>query len=415
MKPRKITTVRYTDSEGKRCKAETPGAVKTTEVSHNYFARITLPDGKRKSVPLCSDYARSKQMLSKLEADKASEQHGIGDPYRVPNSRSLGDHLDDWGRALTAEACSAAHVKQTVGRARKVFDACEFTSIRDINALAVQEYIAELMASGRSIQTGNFYAKACQQFSTWLVRNDRAASSKLVNLTLGNVALDRRHDRRELSPEELTLILAFTETAPTRRGLSGADRAMLYRVGLGTGLRAMELASLTARSFRLEGKTPTVTIEATHAKNGEEVALPLSSDLTTRLRVFLSGRPKDEPLWPGKWAIDFAAGKMFRRDLADTRAAWIAGSQGDSEGDFLAYEDSRGCYADFHALRHTYITGIVRSGASPAVCQFLARHASIVTTMAHYSHLSLFDVSGAVQGLPTYAPAVPAALVATGS
>ena len=68
MKPRKITTVRYTGSEGKRCKAETPDAVKTTEVSHNYFARITLPDGKRKSVPLCSDYARSKQMLSKLEA-----------------------------------------------------------------------------------------------------------------------------------------------------------------------------------------------------------------------------------------------------------------------------------------------------------------------------------------------------------
>ena len=38
--------------------------MKTTEVSHNYFARITLPDGKRKSVPLCSDYTHSEQMLT---------------------------------------------------------------------------------------------------------------------------------------------------------------------------------------------------------------------------------------------------------------------------------------------------------------------------------------------------------------
>ena len=93
---------------------------------------------------------------------------------------------------------------------------------------------------------------------------------------------------------------------------------------------------------------------------------------------------------------------MFRRDLADTRAAWIANGNDDYEGDFLEYEDSKGRFADFHALRHTYITGVVRSGASPAVCQFLARHSSIVITMKFYSHLSLFDVAGTVQNLPSY-------------
>ena len=71
MKPRKTTTIRYTDAEGKRCKADTPGAVKTKVASRKYYAQITLPSGKRQSMPLCSDFARSKQVLAeRLDGSK---------------------------------------------------------------------------------------------------------------------------------------------------------------------------------------------------------------------------------------------------------------------------------------------------------------------------------------------------------
>jgi site-specific recombinase XerD len=40
---------------------------------------------------------------------------------------------------------------------------------------------------------------------------------------------------------------------------------------------------------------------------------------------------------------------------------------------------------DFHALRHSYITMLVKSGASVKVCQELARHADPKLTMNFYT------------------------------
>ena len=48
-------------------------------------------------------------------------------------------------------------------------------------------------------------------------------------------------------------------------------------------------------------------------------------------------------MWPGKWASGKQAGKMLQRDLK-------------SAG--VPYQDASGRYADFHALRHTFITNI---------------------------------------------------------
>jgi integrase/recombinase XerD len=75
---------------------------------------------------------------------------------------------------------------------------------------------------------------------------------------------------------------------------------------------------------------------------------------------------------------------MLQRDLAAARAAWIREARTDGEreqreaSDFLRYEDAAGQVADFHALRHTYISGIVAGGASVKTAQELARHSTPV-------------------------------------
>jgi integrase len=46
------------------------------------------------------------------------------------------------------------------------------------------------------------------------------------------------------------------------QGLDATDRLMLYRVALGTGFRAGEIASLTPASFDLGAAPPTVTVAA---------------------------------------------------------------------------------------------------------------------------------------------------------
>ena len=92
-------------------------------------------------------------------------------------------------------------------------------------------------------------------------------------------------------------------------------------------------------------------------------------------------------LWPGKWAKQFTAAAMLRKDLEAARAAWIAEAVTPEEvtaheqSDFLAYEDAAGGKADFHALRHKFITELVKAGVQPKDAKELARHSTITLTM----------------------------------
>ncbi len=74
---------------------------------------------------------------------------------------------------------------------------------------------------------------------------------------------------------------------------------------------------------------------------------------------------------------------MLRRDL---EAAGIPYEVGDK-------------FADFHALRHTFITNLVRAGVPPKIVQILARHSSIELTMNTYTLLGLTEVFEAINRL----------------
>jgi len=85
-----------------------------------------------------------------------------------------------------------------------------------------------------------------------------------------------------------------------------------------------------------------------------------------------------------KFRVNKAA-KMLRKDL-------------DAAG--IAYKDGAGRVADFHSLRHTFISNLTRSGASPKIAQSLARHSTIGLTMDTYTHIGLYDERTALDSLP---------------
>src|SRR5713101_2602674 len=75
-----------------------------------------------------------------------------------------------------------------------------------------------------------------------------------------------------------------------------------------------------------------------------------------------------------------------------------------------------GRYADFHALRHSFITMVGKAGVSPKEHQDLARHSTYALT-SRYSHSRLYDLAAAVDALPipTRPDREAATLVATGT
>ena len=61
---------------------------------------------------------------------------------------------------------------------------------------------------------------------------------------------------------------------------------------------------------------------------------------------------------------------------------------------------THGLYADFHALRHTFITNMMKSGVNPKPPQSLARHSTIDLTMNVYTSLTVTDQAAALNTLP---------------
>ena len=62
--------------------------------------------------------------------------------------------------------------------------------------------------------------------------------------------------------------------------------------------------------------------------------------------------------------------------------------------------DETGAVADFHALRHSFITALAQGGVHPKTAQDLARHSDINLTMNTYTHTKLERRRDALVALP---------------
>jgi len=71
--------------------------------------------------------------------------------------------------------------------------------------------------------------------------------------------------------------------------------------------------------------------------------------------------------------------------------------------------------ADFHSLRHGFITYLVTANVPPKVAQMLARHSTISLTMDRYTHLRREDLAGALDVLPDLSSPIRQAALATGT
>jgi hypothetical protein len=211
------------------------------------------------------------------------------------------------------------------------------------------------------------------------------------------------------------------------RCLPGIDRHFLYLTGCATGFRVSELGSMTPESFSIDGDTPTAKVQASCTKNRRLAVQPLPVDVAKAIGVYLANKPAGVPLWPDNpaapaesWRLH--AAQMIRADLEEARKTWLAGFQDArqraeaEQSDNLVYRDSEGRYADFHALRHSFITMVGKSGVAAREHQDLARHSTYALT-SRYSHSRFYDLSAAVQSLPipTDPQAARQTLAATGT
>jgi len=192
---------------------------------------------------------------------------GLLSGVRVSAGRTLQQHIADWVSYLDSKGRSAKHLLHCKRHVERIAEAQGLTYWHEFTATAVVNFLSKLKADDSSARTRNSILPSAKSFSKWMNTDGRASADPLAYLKEADTRTDKRHVRRALSPDEIGWLLDTTEAEPDRHGLTGADRSLLYRLCIETGLRASEAASLTRENFNLAGKPPVVTVAASLTKN----------------------------------------------------------------------------------------------------------------------------------------------------
>jgi len=382
---RKKISTRWQDASGKRVPAHTPGAVKVQEESSKWYA-FDVP-GHSRPVPLARNKGVSETLFARLIVAGESDVAGI--PVRG-KARTLEELLIEWETVMIDNGNEAVSAEMYVRRCRFIITARKWKYPREITPEGVQADLAGRMRREKrpiGPATRNHYLTAIKAFVHWLAgRGRRLVPSDLLDtIPLLPVEVDLRHARRALTAEELGRLLVTTLGSTfTFRGMTGPRRHCLYSLACATGFRSRELASLTPAHFDLvKGQA---LMPARRGKNRKTTRQPLPTDIVDLVRSYTQEMAADDRLFPGTWWEKGA--KMLRHDLA---AVGIPYKIDTPDGPL---------FADFHALKHTYVTLLEAAGVSLRDAMILARHSDPKLTLARYGRSQEEALAREVQRLP---------------
>src|SRR5205085_12169798 len=126
----------------------------------------------------------------------------------------------------------------------------------------------------------------------------------------------------------------------------------------------------------------TVTVAAAYSKHRRQDVQPLPPSLVGRLRAWLAA---GKPLWSN---LTQYTARMFKADL---EAAGIL---------YVVQGPDGPLYADFHATRHSFISDVCRTDATPKEAMEMARHSDPRLTFKRYAKIRLHDKAKVAAQLP---------------
>lgn len=439
---------RYTDGKGRTRTAK----VTTTESGQDRLVFTSLywryryrdGSGQLQDIPTgCKDEAAAKGVANRLgrraELVKAEVitpgENDAADHVVVP----LPNHIDAYIAHLRAKGNAPRRISMVRARLDRLRADCRFSRLTDLNAGALERWLVDRQAEGMSAATRNGYREALVGFGNWCRRTHRLIANPFMDVPIADTKSDRRHQRRAMTEDELSRLLAVARQRPLleatviRRGkrkgqhianirpevrnqldLLGRERALIYKTFVLTGLRKSELASLTVARVDLEADVPYIVLNPEDEKNRQGADIPLRDDLAQDLRLWLAdklkamqelsrraGEPIPMKLPPNTPLFYVPTGliRIFDRDLV---AAGIAQLVKDPKTGKvrIVKQDDRGRTIDVHALRTTFGTHLSKGGVAPRTAQAAMRHSDIKLTMGVYTDPKLLDVRGALNVLP---------------
>jgi site-specific recombinase XerC len=238
------------------------------KIGRNWFYRFV--DGVQRERKGCPDRRETEAMAAAAELQISKIKGGLIDPralrYRDYERTPVADHLDAFRASIVAKGSGVKHADKTRTRAERIIALGGVGKLSDLSLSRVDKALSALRSEGLSTETLNHYIRAIKGFARWCWKDGRTRDHQLVAKSTTSPESSRTFTRRALSHEESPRLVVAAEHGPVVMGMTGPDRAMAYRVALGTGFRVEEMASLTPGSFALDGKPPTIVCEAGYTK-----------------------------------------------------------------------------------------------------------------------------------------------------
>jgi integrase len=388
-------TIKRWEKDGVRVSSRTPGAKSKIEYSKKWYGQGIPGMPRNKRVPLDVNKSTSFRMLDEIVRNAESGSTYNPKSKKVSLNELLVQFESDAKLGLASKGRrtkpNQSQLSLLMQRLRTIIDGCGWRTVDDVNSgeRKLAQYLSgrvELPRSsgGLSHQSAVFYLAAAKRFAYWLSSIGYPVRSTCFSKIPGfDPANNRTHARRDISPEELGRLLEAARQSRILGGLSGVDRYHLYLMAFSTGFRAGELASLTPRNFDFTEGNPQVVLHGKNAKNKKTTKQPIPRSVANELKAFVEMKNPHEAVWPGSWKVTPV--RILKDDL---KAAGIAYRIETPEGPR---------YADFHSLRHSFITVMSKvPSIGVKVLQVLSRHSDPRLTMAVYSHVNESELKDSV-------------------
>ncbi len=293
------------------------------------------------------------------------------DPHGEHKRRPLSEHMADYKADLQSLGRAPTYIATTASRLTSLADACGWRTLSDVEPNSLLRWRAKAKKDGLAPKTINQYVAAAKALLNWCVQTQRIATSPLALIGPLDESTDVRRVRRAPTVAELKRLLSVS-----------GQRALVYLTAAHTGLRRSELKHLEWGDIHFDDDPPCLTLRAEATKARRADTVPLRADLAELLRQ--ARPPFAQPTHRVFRSVPTI--QTFRNDLK--RAG-------------IKYKDAQGRQLDLHALRMAFNTMLAKAGVSPREAMELMRHRDLKLTTNVYTDPRLFDLSEAVESLPS--------------
>jgi len=317
--------------------------------------------------------------------------NGIGllSAARAAGKNQLEGHIKNFIESLKIKQITGEHLQRVENRINHICEKCKFNVISDLDAVRFTAYINGLTIATK---TKRDHIACFKQFTTYLCETGLLPKNNFKLIKLPQVLqADQRHPRRALTVDEVARLIRAAETGKPFRGISGAERALIYRLAVESGLRYNEIKTLKVSDF--DFKAGTVEVRDANEKARRGAVLLLRKTTAGIIKDFLRNKTPQ--------SAAFILKKGYLMIKTDLEATAIRDKEGKVLTEAIPYEVD-GKFADFHSLRHSTASLLIQTGANPKVIQSLMRHTDINLTLSKYTHLYAGQQRETIESLPDF-------------